>query len=349
MDNNANIDSTETAHVKYAGVWVLGEVKNGEISDATLELLSEARKLTDKLETDLSTVLIGNNISSLAEELAHYGSDKIIYAESPRFSHFKEEVLTEKIVALIKKYKPEIILGSATGQGRSLMPRIAVSCKTGLTADCTSLDIEEETGLLLQTRPAFGGNLFATIKTTNHRPQMATVRPHVFEKASRKDNTEAELIREETAEPSLADKLKEIIHESPKGIGSGAFTNSHIIITGGRGVRGKEGFDLLRQFADLTGAAVGATRAAVDLGWIPHEHQIGQTGSTVRSKVYIACGVSGQIQHLVGMQNCECVISINTNRNAPITDIADIAIVGDLFEVLPEMIAFVKREKGITV
>jgi electron transfer flavoprotein alpha subunit len=324
-------------------------VKNGKIGDATLELLSEARHLADKRETELSVVLLGHDIGGPAEELSHYDADRIIYADSPRFSGFREEVLTEEMVRLIKKYKPEIILGSATGQGRSLMPRIAVSCKTGLTADCTSLDIEEETGILLQTRPAFGGNLFATIVTGNRRPQMATVRPHVFEKAHAGETAAAELVREDSPGQSLADALKKIIQETPKGIGSGAFTNSHIIIAGGRGVRGKEGFDLLRQFADLTGAAVGATRAAVDLGWIPHEHQIGQTGATVRSKIYIACGVSGQIQHLVGMQNCECVISINTDKNAPITDVADIAIVGDLFEVLPQMISFVKREKGITI
>lgn len=338
---------TEDQKQKYSGVWVLADLQGGKVAESTFELMSEARKLADKRSCGLSIVILGEDIRGEAEEAGRYEADRVIFADSPRFAGFREEILTETVAQLIEKYRPEIVLGSATGQGRSLMPRIAVNCRTGLTADCTSLVIDEKTGLLLQTRPAFGGNLIATIKTENHRPQMATVRPHVFEKAQRGSEVTAELIEEDFSKASAMDLFKKILEGGPGGSGSGTFSNSHIIITGGRGVRGKEGFDLLREFAELTGAAVGATRAAVDLGWIPHEHQVGQTGATVRSKIYIACGVSGQIQHLVGMQNCECVVSINIDKDAPIVELADIAVVGDLFEVLPEMIKFIKRERGV--
>ena len=345
---NEKNDMKYAAVEDYTGVWVIGELLSGRISDSTRELLSEGRKLADKKECTLSLVLLGDNIEPAVREASFFGMDRVIFSDSPRFSGFREEVLSREIVRLIRKYKPDIVLGSATARGRSLMPRIAVTCGTGLTADCTSLDIDPETGLLLQTRPAFGGNLIATIKTENHRPQMATVRPHVFEQSRRNEDSPAEIIGERAEEESVLEQLKTVLSETPGGSGTGTFSNSHIIITGGRGVRGKEGFDLLREFAELTGAALGATRAAVDLGWIPHEHQIGQTGETVRSKIYIACGVSGQIQHLVGMQNSDCIISINIDRDAPIMELADIAIVGDLFDVIPEMIAFVRRARGIT-
>ncbi len=333
---------------EYQGVWVIADHLNGKLAESTLELITQARILADVRKTGLSVVIAGHGIEEAARELSHYGADSVIYSDSPMFARFREEALAEGYVGLIRKYKPEIVLGSATGQGRSLIPRIAVKCQTGLTADCTSLDIDEETGLLFQTRPAFGGNLIATIKTAEHRPQMATVRPHVFRKAPRDETSESPLIREEIELSSRVDGFKKVLSESVRSTGSGTFANSHIIITGGRGIRGREGFDLLREFAELTGAALGATRAAVDLGWVPYEHQIGQTGLTVRSKIYIACGVSGQVQHLVGMQNCECIVSINIDENAPIMALSDIAIVGDLFEVVPEMIKFIKREKGIT-
>jgi len=330
---------------KYNGVWVLADLLGGKVREVTFQLMARARILADQKRTTMSVVVLGNGIRNEAEELTFYGADSVIYADSPEFSYFREEALAEGIITLIEKHKPEILIGSASGQGRSLLPRIAVKSRTGLTADCTELEIDPQTGLLLQTRPAFGGNLIATIKTENYRPQMATVRPHVFGNAPR-SSKRAELIHEDLVIPDAVLGLKTVLGETLQGAEKGGISNSHIIITGGRGVRGKEGFDLLKEFAELTGAALGATRAAVDLGWVPYEHQIGQSGLTVRSKIYIACGVSGQVQHLVGMRNCECIISINTDENAPIMKLSDIAIVGDVFDIIPEMIAFVKREKG---
>ena len=238
---------------------------------------------------------------------------------------------------LIEKYKPEVVLGAATARGRALIPRVAVRTYSGLTADCTGLDIDPETGDLLQTRPAFGGNLMATIRTSNHRPQMATVRPMVMTALERDDSRKGEVIRE-GVEPGELEGVKKVVKIVRGEDASVNLSDARIVISGGRAMKGPEGFDLLRRFAEKVGGAVGASRAAVDNGWIPYAHQVGQTGQTVQTSVYIACGISGQIQHLVGMQSCDTIIAIDKKPDTPMMKLADVAVVGDLFEIVPEII-----------
>jgi electron transfer flavoprotein alpha subunit len=241
------------------------------------------------------------------------------------------------MIRMIDKYKPEVVICGATTRGRALIPRVAVKSNCGLTADCTGLSIDPENGDLLQTRPAFGGNIMATIRCSNHRPQMATVRPRVM-KAPEPDTSRTGNIIKESMLDSEAEKIKtiiEVFHSSETAVN---LADADIIISGGRGMKGPEGFNVLKQFAARVGGAVGASRAAVDSGWIPYAHQVGQTGQTVQTKVYIACAISGQIQHLVGMQSCDLIIAIDKNPDTPMMQIADIAVVGDVFEILPEII-----------
>ena len=242
----------------------------------------------------------------------------------------------------MRQYKHDVLLGAATARGRALMPRVAVKANCGLTADCTQLGVDPENGDLLQTRPAFGGNILATIRCSNHRPQLATVRPRVMKALAPDKNRKGEVIRAELLD-SDAKKTKRIVStfqdkETVVNLG-----HAQIIVSGGRGVKGPKGFDLLRAFANKVGAAVGASRAAIDSGWISYAHQIGQTGQTVQTRVYIACGISGQIQHLVGMQSSDTIIAIDKNPNTPMMQLADVAIVGDLFEVIPEIIREIDR------
>lgn len=325
----------------YNDVWVLGETAEGKVHKVTMELLGIARELADKRASKNSKVvclLMGSKLDGLEVELFYQSADTVIIVDDESLKFFNDSIYASVVSRLIAKYKPEILISGATSKGRSLMPLVAVRIETGLTADCTGLDIDEESGLLLQTRPAYGGNIIATIKCENHRPQMSTVRQGVF-KASVSDSSRAGVvIFEEVLEEEKKTRFTVLSEEL---YGEDAKINLHdanVIVSGGRGVRSSEGFEIIHKLAESVKGAVGATRATIDSGWISYAHQVGQTGLTVQPGIYIACGISGQIQHLVGMQSSDLIIAINKDSDAPIMQLADIAIVGDLFEVIPEMI-----------
>jgi electron transfer flavoprotein alpha subunit len=331
---------------EYKNIWVVAETAREKIHPVTFELLTAAAGLAEVRKSEVWVVVLGGNLPLWRADLARYGADTILHVPDASGGLFLEESAGSELSALIRKHKPEIVLCGATSLGRAVFPRVAVEIEAGLTADCTELSIDEETGLLLQTRPAFGGNLFATIKSENHLPQMATVRPGVFRLPASPKKGRGRVLTELSGGFGWKDKKKILsgVFDSLERID---LTDAHYIIAGGRGVKGERGFALIRELADILGGAVGATRAAVELGWIPGEHQIGQTGKTVQSKVYIACGISGQVQHLVGMHNSECIIAINNDANAPIMKMADIAVVGDVLEVLPALIEELKRKRDV--
>jgi len=318
----------------YKGVWVFIEQKNGKVQSISYELLGKAEELAKKLNTQVSAVFLGNNLDDQLDEIIWRGADNIYLVEAPELTHFQDEPYTNVLVELIKKYKPEILLCGATSIGRSLISRVAIRINTGLTADCTGLDIDAERKILLQTRPAFGGNIMATIITPNYRPQMATVRHKVMQIKDPDKRRKGKIIKESFDAQLLKSrtKLLDIIEEVESLIN---LSEADIIISGGRGMGGHENFKLLEALAHAIGAAVGASRAAVDSGWMPYSHQVGQTGRTVAPKIYIACGISGQIQHLVGMQSSKIIVAINKNPDAPIFKVATYGIVGDLFEIVP--------------
>lgn len=321
---------------EYKNVWVVAELLSGKIQPVTFELIGAARKLADARGTQVWVVMMSSAIAAEAPVLFHYGADRVVVVDDIRLAGFIEEIEARVMIRLINKYKPEIIICGATSKGRALIPRIAVMTNSGLTADCTELAIDPLNGDLLQTRPAFGGNIMATIRCSNHRPQMSTVRPRVM-KAPEPDTSRTGEIIYENVQESDASKIKRIIEVVHSDESSVNLADAQIIISGGRGMKGPEGFDLLRRFAAKVGGAVGASRAAVDAGWISYAHQVGQTGQTVQTKVYIAVSISGQIQHLVGMQSCDMIIAIDKNPETPMMQIADIAVVGDLFEIIPEI------------
>jgi electron transfer flavoprotein alpha subunit len=323
------------------GVMVIAEQKNDKIQSITFELLAQAGQLAKNLNTDVTALLIGYNIDEEIELLIHKGADKVIVVKHQNLKFYQSGPYSAIANKIIKKYKPEIVLGGATSIGRSLIPRLAVKLNTGLTADCTDLEIDKD-GHLLQTRPAFGGNVMATIVCRNHRPQMATVRHKVFKEAEEDKKREGQIIQEEISEKVFSGKthLKDIIEEVEE---TANIAEADIIVSGGRGLQKKENFKLIEDLALALGGAVAASRAVVDAGWISYAHQVGQTGQTVCPKVYIACGISGQIQHLVGMKSSDIIIAINKDPQAPIFKVADYGIVGDLFEVLPALIEKLKK------
>lgn len=332
---------------EYQGVWVFAEQKEGKIAVVTWELLGEGRKLADRLGSPLSAVLLGRQMDEVARELFYYGADRVILADSPQLENFLEEPYTEVMVEVIRRYKPAIVLLGATTIGRSLAPRVAARLETGLTADCTGLAIDEESKNLLQTRPAFGGNLMATILCPNHRPQMATVRPKVFPPARRDESRSGELIKIDYSTrrlPQRAELLEIIKGDGP----SMNIAEADIVVSGGRGLGDPKNFALVRELAEVLGGAVGASRAVVDAGWIPYPHQVGQTGKTVCPKIYIACGIHGAVQHLAGMQSSGIIVAINKNPDAPIFKVADYGIVGDVCEVIPALIREIKKVRGET-
>ena len=325
---------------KYNDVWVLGELVDGQIHRVTLELLGIARELADKRASKKSKVvclLLGSGLNGKEAELFYQSADKVIIVDDKSLTYFNDSIYASVVSRLIKKYKPEILISGATSKGRSLMPLLAVQIETGLTADCTGLDIDEESGLLLQTRPAYGGNIIATIKCENHRPQMSTVRQGVFKAISPDTNRKGELIVETVLQEEKTSRFRVLSEDTCAEDSSVNLHDARVIVTGGRGVKSSEGFKIIHELADAVDGAVGATRATIDSGWISYPHQVGQTGLTVQPEIYIACGVSGQIQHLVGMQSSDLIIAINKDPDAPIMHLADVAIVGDLFEVVPEI------------
>ncbi len=321
---------------KYKGIWVFIEQKKGKVQSVSYELLGKAQELAKKLDCQVSGVLIGNKLDDQLDELIFRGADNIYLVEAPEIAEFQDEPYTKILIELIKKYKPEVLLCGATAIGRSLISRVAVNLKVGLTADCTGLDIDEEKKILLQTRPAFGGNIMATIISPNYRPQMATVRHKVMQPLEPDKHRKGKIIRE-SFEPlvySSRTKLLDIVDEIENLVN---LAEADIIVSGGRGMGAPENFKMLEELAHVLGAAVGSSRAAVDAGWMPYSHQVGQTGRTVAPKIYIACGISGQIQHLVGMQSSKIIIAINKDPEAPIFKVATYGVVGDLFQIVPAL------------
>ena len=321
---------------RYKDVWVFCEQRKGKIQSISWELLGEGRKLADKLGVALCGVLLGEAIEKEAESIIHRGADKVYITEDPRLKMYQNEPYTNALVELIREYKPEILLCGATTLGRSLVSRVAVKLETGLTADCTSLAIDEKEKILLQTRPAFGGNIMATIITPGCRPQMATVRHKVMKEAPVDKSRKGQIIKKDLDKNLLQSRtrLLDFVEEIESTVN---LAEADIIVSGGRGVGGPENFKIIKQLAEAIGGAVGASRAAVDADWISYSHQVGQTGKTVCPKIYIACGISGQIQHLIGMQSSEIIIAINRDSDAPIFDVATYGIVGDLFEIVPAL------------
>ena len=328
----------------YKGVWVFAEQHKGDVASVALELLGEGRKLADKRKTKLSAVFIGHNIKSKAKDLIAHGADLVYLADDPALKDFNDDSYAAILTTLARKHKPEIILAGATAIGRSFFPKVASSLYTGLTADCTVLDIDAETGHLHQTRPAFGGNILATIMTPNHRPQMATVRHKVMKPAPREDSRIGDIIEiPYTQSGDLRTRVIRTIEELGETVN---ICEADIIVAGGRGLGSAKNFQLIEELAKVLGGAVAATRGAVDEGWIPYPHQVGQTGKTVCPKLYIACGISGAIQHVAGMQSSEVIVAINKDPDAPIFNVATYGIVGDVHEVVPIMIKKIREMRG---
>jgi electron transfer flavoprotein alpha subunit len=330
---------------QYRGVWVVGETSDNHLVGVSLELLGEGRKLADILGVPLSIVLLGESVRPLALVAGEYGADRVFLVEHPVLAGYRTGPFTDVISGLINREKPEIVLFGATPMGRDLASRIAARIQAGLTADCTGLAIDEDERLLMQTRPAFGGNVMATIVCRHARPQMSTVRPKVMVKAEPQPGREPEIVEVpvDLDERRVATKILEIIREEGPTVN---LQEADIIVSGGRGLGKAENFKLIEELAAALGGAVGASRATVDAGWIPAYHQVGQTGKTVHPKLYVACGISGAVQHLAGMSSSDCIVAINRDPHAPIFDVAHFGIVGDLFEVVPALIKEIKRQSA---
>ena len=331
---------------KTKDLWVFVETaEDGSAKNVGLELLTPGKSMAAQQGGDLVAVVIGHNVDAAVKAAGQHGADKVIVVDGPEYAHYNTDAYVIAMVTLVEKYGPTSMLVGATSNGRDMAPRVSCRLKTGLTADCTALAIDEESGNVAWTRPAFGGNLMATILCPDRRPQIGTVRPGVFKKSAPVDST-AQIIREDIHVPAdqIRTQVLEIIHNLQGETVD--LENAEIIVSGGRGVGGPEGFAPVRALASALGATVGASRAAVDSGWIPAAHQVGQTGKTVAPKLYIACGISGAIQHLAGMSGSDVIVAINKDPEAPIFDIADYGIVGDLFEVLPVLTEEVLKAKA---
>ena len=331
---------------KTKDLWVFVETnEDGTAKNVGIELLTPGKMMAGKQGGALVAVVIGSGVDAAVKDASEHGADKVIVVDGPEYKHYTTDAYAIALCTLVEKYGPTSMLIGATNNGRDLGPRVSCRLKTGLTADCTGLDIDEETGNVAWTRPAFGGNLMATILCPNHRPQIGTVRPGVFKKSDAVEG-KAEIVKEDlhVAEDQIRTQVIELIKEM--GGENVDLEGAEIIVSGGRGVGGPEGFDTIKALADVLGATVGASRAAVDAGWIAHAHQVGQTGKTVGPKLYIACGISGAIQHLAGMSSSDCIVAINKDPDAPIFDVADYGVVGNLFEVLPVLVDEIKKARG---
>lgn len=344
MEEGDELQKTEERVKKtdYKGVWIFAEQRDGIVASVAYELLGVGRMLADELKTELSAVLFGSN-EEQAKELIRWGADKVYHCKDSIFEKFNDEPYSMLLTRLIKEYKPEIVLAGATPIGRSFIPRVAARLRTGLTADCTALEIDKDSGNLLQIRPAFGGNIMATILCPNHRPQIATVRPRVMKRGEYYPDKNGEIIAISADGITSRTRVIETIKEVSECMIN--LQEAEVIVSGGRGLGKPEGFKMLEELAELLGGAVGASRAAVDEGWISYSHQVGQTGKTVCPKIYIACGISGAVQHLVGMQSSDIIIAINKNPEAPIFNVATYGIVGDVYEVVPLLIKKLREAK----
>lgn len=328
-------------------LWVYIETnEDGTAKNVGLELLNPGRRLADLAGDTLSAIVIGHNTDAAVKQASAYGADQVIVVDGPEYAGFTTDAYATALCTLVEKYRPSKILIGATPNGRDFAPRVSCRLKTGLTADCTSLDIDAQSGNVAWTRPAFGGNLMATILCPDTRPQIGTVRPGVFKKGAAEEGREVPVIREEihVAPEQIRTKLVETIRETAAELVD--LEGAQVIVSGGRGLGCAENFAMLEELAKVLGGVVGASRAAVDAGWIGHSHQVGQTGKTVGPKLYIACGISGAIQHLAGMSGSDCVVAINKDADAPIFQAADYAIVGDLKEIVPALTAEIKKLKS---
>lgn len=359
------IEKTEDEDVvdlsAYKDIWVFAEQRDGKLMNVALELIGEGKRLANEIsdETKLCAVVVGDGVAHLADECYAYGADEVILIQDPLLKNYTTDGYAKVITDAINEFKPEIVLYGATHIGRDLAPRIAARCNTGLTADCTRLDVrvssyieyakknttldtstldpnDPSTGIK-QTRPAFGGNLMATIICPKTRPQMSTVRPGVMQKREPVEGAKGELVeyKPTIAASDIRTEIVEIVKSTKELV---SLTDAEIICSGGRGLGNEDGFKLIKEFADKVGGVVGASRAAVDAGWIDHSHQVGQTGTTVKPKIYFACGISGAIQHLAGMQTSDFIVAINKDADAPIFEVADFGIVGDLYKIVPLII-----------
>lgn len=329
----------------YKGIWVFAEQRYGKLRTVALELINQAKTLAKDLQVSVTAIVLGNNIKNLSQELIAYGADEVLLMDVPWLNDFNDHVYGEVMVDLINEYKPEIVLIGATSNGRSLAPHISATLRTGLTADCTQLQIDVEERLLMQTRPAFGGNLMATIVCPNNRPQMSTVRPKVFKPA------EPDYAREGKVTvlpvPNQVEGFVKLLRniDNEEGLN---LSDADIIIGVGKGIGSEKNIKLAQELADALGGALGASRPVVDSGWMPYSQQVGQTGKTVAPKIYIACGISGAIQHLAGLAEIETIIAINNDPDAPIFNVAHYGIVGDVREILPLLTEQIKTGKLVT-
>ncbi len=329
----------------YSGVWILGEQRNGKVQTIAHELLNRGRSLADKRRVPLTAIILGKAEPEDLDMLIKRGADQVIAIEADELATFLPEPYTNAMAYLVDKYKPEIIIAGATSTGRTLMPLLAIRFHAGLTADCTGLDIEEETGNLLQTRPAIGGNIMATIKSPSHRPQMATVRPKSTRPAAFNAARTGKIIREEV-DPSLLGSRVKLLKFTKSAEETANIQEADVIIAGGRGLKKGDNFQLINELAVLLDGAVGASRDAVDRGWISYPHQVGLSGKTVSPKLYLCAGISGSIQHLAGIKTAENIVAINTNPEAQIFQVANYGIVADLFEIIPILIEKIKAKKA---
>lgn len=332
---------------EYKGVYVIAEEFEGKLRNVTLELLGQGKQLAEGIGDEVGAVLIGHNVKPLAQELIAHGAHKVYVYDDPKFEHYNTTAFTRALVHFFNEVKPNVYLVGATNIGRDLGPRVANALQTGLTADCTNLFVDDDGKTIVWTRPALGGNIMAEIVCRNNRPQMGTVRPNVFKKPEADPNATGEVIdmHVDLTEADFLTKFVELIKVGGNGI---KIEEADIIVAGGRGMNGNEAFTgMLKELADVLGGAVGASRAAVDAGWMDALHQVGQTGKTVGPKIYIAAGISGAIQHLAGMSGSDCVIAINKDEDAPIFKVADYGIVGDAFEIVPKLTAAIKAAKGM--
>jgi electron transfer flavoprotein alpha subunit len=338
-------EAKEEADVSdYKGVLVYAEQRKGKVHPVAYELLGKGKELADQLGEPLYAVIIGSDVGEGAEELAARGADKVFVYEDPSLADFRDDPYSALLKELVEDTMPSIFLVGATAIGRSLGPKVASCLRTGLTADCTGLDIDPETHLLLQTRPAYGGNIMATIITTNSRPQMATVRYKVMKEAERDPSKMGEIIRKPVDMSKLPDRVKIIgFQPAPEEV---SIVDAEIVVSGGKGLGEPKGFELIGELAKTLGGAVGASRPTVDEGWIEYRHQVGLSGRTVRPKLYVACGISGAVQHLAGMKTSDVIISINKDPEAPIFQVSTMGTVGDLYEVIPSLIEKIRKYKG---
>jgi electron transfer flavoprotein alpha subunit len=338
--------TAEAARSKSTGVWVLVEQNQGEAHPVSWELLGVGRTLANDLAVELSAFVLGAGVAHLAQQAFGYGADKVYVVDDPVLARYRTRPYLHAAVGLIRKYKPEVVLMGATGLGRDLAGAVATQLQTGLTADCTGLSIDKQRRLLEQTRPAFGGNIMATILTETARPQMASVRPYVMARPSFQPDRTGEVVFQPLMLPEeqITTKILDVIPLASEGAIDIAVAD--IIVSGGRGMLAPENFRLLEELAQVLGGAVAASRGAVSAGWVPHGRQVGQTGKTVKPRLYVACGISGAIQHLVGMQNSEQIIAINKDAAAPILEVAHLGIVGDALEILPALTERLRTSKA---